>query len=140
MPYDKVENLPSDNLEVSENEKIILNNLYPEKIDDLPPSPPVVSMLNLKPQPDFMTLENFEGQSVKETPPLAEESVPEETNSNKFQNSSYLKIVMLVTIFIFLNYPSVTNWINGLYPEYSVYIKIFVFALILVILNYFNFL
>lgn len=142
MPYDKVENLPSDNIEISENEKIILNNLYPEENVSVKivQKEPISSDVNIKPQVDSVV--QLEKLDMYDTPKEKNNIITEIQleEPNNFQRSSYLQIVTLVTIFIFLNYPTVTKYINGLYPGYDILIKICIFTVLLILLKYLNFL
>jgi hypothetical protein len=130
MPYDNIEKLPTDNSEVLENEKIILNNLYPEennvKVEipsDKISEKEFISLLPEKEEKDIDHVDII---------------IPPE---NKPSNSmSYIKIILIISIFIILNVPFINDYITSVSQKYNVYIKIFLFSLTLFLLNFFHFL
>lgn len=137
MPFDTIENLPSDNLEISENEKIILNNLYPEETVILHASPAVPPIESSVSSPQEQAIAPLGQNPI--APQKDEISVPN-GEILSCEDSPYTSIVIILAIFIFLNHTSVNNWIDRISPDYNIYIKVSILLSSLLILNYFKYL
>jgi hypothetical protein len=161
--YDMIDKLPSDNLEISQNEQIVIQNLYPNtmsipkppqlQMSKLPakihsqeqvPSPKQVSspkqVLQVSPKKLPPTTTPMESQMSSE---IVEEDLPEEEISNKSPSMIYPNLIstfIITILFIVFNLSITDKWLDKITTKYLTgsSIKILLFFLVILCLKFTN--